>query len=441
MSRFIGIAHRVKVRVLKDKPPESRPTKIAIRVDGKVAEYELATETDELDFLLGRFPTKHRGILPEDDPTQFLPHQVVWRSAKKGEDTKALPRNWLRRDKTTKQVEVAVKVPVKFDGLRSGDKVALVLSGSGNRLAYAASRIGEQINAEVYHLPGFKLRERRPEADKDKPDTDHLILAAALESEVVEFYRMEPRGDREVVGFYRMEPRDRDLVALREAYNARVEAMKARMAATQRLHAHFIGQMFCNPEGRYPEGELELAYEAAVASDAVLQALIVEERRRNKEMDKAAERLAVYRELFAPIKGVGPAIASRLICAIGDIRQFSTDAKLKAFCGVHVLADGRFPRRRNGELANWKPDCRQALYLLGDQFNRRPDSVWGKKLREYKIKLRTAHPEVVIGENGKKKYTDAHIHKMAIWRTLTKFVERLWKEWWALENEFQRKAA
>lgn len=425
--RYIGIAHRVKVRVLKDKPPENRPTKVAIRVDGKVAEFELATETDELDFLLGRFPVKHRGILPEDDPTQFLPHQVVWRSAKKGEDTKVMPRNWLRRDKATKQVEVAVKVPVKFDGLQSGDKVALVLSGSGNRLAYAASRIGEQIGAEVYHLPGFKLRERRPEADKDKPDTDHLILAAALESGAVEFYRMEPR--------------DRDLVALREAYNARVEAMKARMAAAQRMRAHFMGRLFCNSEGRYPEGELELAYEAAAASDVVLQALIVEERRRNKEMDKAAERLAVYRELFAPIKGVGPAIASRLICAIGDIRQFATDAKLKAFCGVHVLEDGRFPRRRNNELANWKPDCRQALYLLGDQFNRRPDSFWGKKLREYKVKLRSAHPEVIVGENGKKKYTDAHIHKMATWRTLTKFVEWLWKEWWALENEFQRKAA
>ncbi len=108
-------------------------------------------------------------------------------------------------------------------------------------------------------------------------------------------------------------------------------------------------------------------------------------------------------------------------------------AKLKAFCGVHCV-DGKFARRRVGAISNWNPAARQALYLLGDQFNRRPGSVWGQKLLANKLKLRQTHPDV-IEVDGKKRYTDGHIHKMAIWRTLTKFVENLFKVWTRLEKE------
>jgi hypothetical protein len=132
--------------------------------------------------------------------------------------------------------------------------------------------------------------------------------------------------------------------------------------------------------------------------------------------------------------------------AIGDIRRFATDAKLKAFCSVHVLGDGRFARKRSGEVANWHPEARQALYLLTDQFNRRPNSVWGQKLLEYKARLRAAHPDVLCQQCGgkwddcqhqkshKRKYSDGHIHQMALWRTATKFVEWLFREWWKLER-------
>ncbi|MCH7883428.1 hypothetical protein IIA95_03370, partial [Patescibacteria group bacterium] len=126
-----------------------------------------------------------------------------------------------------------------------------------------------------------------------------------------------------------------------------------------------------------------------------------------------------------------------LISEICDIRRFATAAKLKAFCGVHVLPDGRFPRQRKGEETGWE-DQRQALVLLGKQFNYRPNSFWGKKLLEIKRGFRRRHPEVVI-VNAKKRYTDGHILKMALWRTLTKFVEWLFREWWRLEREHQRK--
>jgi hypothetical protein len=207
-----------------------------------------------------------------------------------------------------------------------------------------------------------------------------------------------------------------------------------------------VGAIFCSEDGFYPEGAIEQLFEAGKASDAILQALVREEELREKDLAKILKTLPVYCELFVPIEGVGPMIAARLIVAIGDIRRFATDAKLKAFCGVHVLPDGRFARKRSGEVANWHPEARQALYLLADQFNRRPDSVWGKKLREYKAKLRAAHPDVMCKKCGTKwadcpeqkkhsrVYSDGHIHKMAIWRTVTKFVEWLFREWWKLER-------
>jgi hypothetical protein len=41
----------------------------------------------------------------------------------------------------------------------------------------------------------------------------------------------------------------------------------------------------------------------------------------------------------------------------------------------------------------------------------------------------------VENEEGKKRYTDGHIHKMALWRTATQFVRWLFRQWWALERQ------
>ena len=96
--------------------------------------------------------------------------------------------------------------------------------------------------------------------------------------------------------------------------------------------------------------------------------------------------------------------------------------------------------------------------------------MWGKKLLEYKEKFRKTHPLVevyvtktvggktvreVMGSYDpsetrpkhlksatmKTRYTNIHIHKMAYWRTATKFAEWLYKEWWALEEEVQSLSA
>jgi hypothetical protein len=209
--------------------------------------------------------------------------------------------------------------------------------------------------------------------------------------------------------------------------------MKARIACEQRLHQRFIGQIFCSEAGLYPQGGIEKAYDELKANDLTLKALLSEEAKAERELKKAVETTDVFKNVFEQIEGCGFLITARIISAVGDIRRFETAPKLKKFLGVHVLDDGRFPRRRNSEIANWNNEARQALYLLGEQFNRRPDSVWGKYFRLCKQRLREKHPEKTI-EGGKTRYSDGHIHKMGAWRCRSRFVEWLFKEWWKLEK-------
>jgi hypothetical protein len=417
----------------------------------------------ELDFVFGIFPVNFRKAEQGEDLTKFKPHHIKWRKAKESDDLSAYQEANRRLEK--KKWYVADKVPTYFDGLQAGDTVAMILGGSGDRFAYALARRGEEIGARVLRIPTFVFSRFRQGKEKENDACE--LAGLAIHNECL---------------FFETTIRDRSTIRVREALALRIFAMKARIACEQQLRSSLIGRIFCDEEGGYPEGGIELAYEKEKANDLIIAGMMKEEARRNKELTAAVEAHPAY-QILGQIEGLGPMIAARLIAAIIDIRRFETDAKLKKFCGVHVLDDGKFARRRTGVVANWHPDARQALYLLGDQFNRRPDSVWGRKLREYKIKFRETHPEVLCktcgcswDECGKKDkaeteartnpdykefsssssdggvdsqspqktiktkthskiYTDGHIHKMATWRTLTKFAEWLFVEWRKLEND------
>ncbi|MBI1957317.1 MAG: transposase, partial [Candidatus Niyogibacteria bacterium] len=362
----------------------------------------LETEEDELDFVLGRFPTRFRVAEPSDDLAVIFARHIKTRK-KRGSET-----------------ETETMVPASYDGFRTGDVIGMILGGSGDNLAFALSKRTEAIHAAVFRIPPFILKNRRAEfGDGRSVDADAETLALLVR---------DHRDD-----FYPVTRRDRDLMQLRGALNLRTDAMKARIACEQRLRQRLIGEIFRSEDGLYPEGAIEDLFEEREASDLILSALAKEERARNHELENAAEALPVYRDILSEVVGCGPAISARIIAAVGDIRRFASAAKFKAFCGVHLLDDGRFARRRGGEVANWSPDARQALYLLGDQFLKRPKSEWGGRLIEYKKKFRAKHPPEVV--DGKKRYSDMHIQRMAIWRTVTKFAEWLWREWWKLEKQ------
>jgi len=390
MGRIIGIRHRVKQTV----EGEARPTEIAIFDDPNLispAILKMEDELAELDFVYGRFPTLYREAEENDDLSKILPRHIKNVKTKKG-------------DETTKTL-----IPYSYHGLTQGDTVVSMLGGSGRRMMFAISRKAEQIGAKVYWVSSGVLNKFR-EKDKEN-DAENVVL----------FYKKRPEL------FHEISVKDRELIILRERLDARTDAMKARIACEQRLRQRTIGRIFCNEEGMYPEGNLEDILDAEKANDNIYQSLLSEEKSREKELVVWVSNMDVYKNVFEPIEGCGPMIASRIIASVGDVRRFEGNkAKFKAYCGVH-LRNGQFARRRNNEAANWSNEIRQAMFLLGEQFNRRPNSVWGMRFKAYKEKLRMAHPET-IGENGKKKYTPMHIHKMAKWRTLTKFAESLFKE-------------
>lgn len=512
--RFIGIRHRIK----KTKDNESRPTQMAILQGEEVKLYELPSETDELDFAMGRFVTKMRKPEDDEDLSKFASHQIKWRALKKDEKPEDFPEN-LVRPSGKKSYELAVKVPGGYDGLEPGDTVAMMLGGSGDYLAFSLSRQLEKMSGRVLRIPPFVFKAIRGDEDKDF-DAEMLARTARENPDL----------------FYQADQRDRDLIMVREAQRARIDAMKERIACEQRLRSRIIGLTFCRPDGLFPEGAVEKMYDQAKANDIILQAMLSEEEKRLKELEKALNRLDINNDLFAPITGAGPAISGRLISAIIDIRRFwkepdpqrmfelyqqtkdlesrgdfmvdqpkvpgitpdmsaferlgkvaawqrkngkaeqaellqqsialhrersqlrqlarmKSQAALRKFCGVHVMPDGTFPRRRSGQVANWNPECRQALYLLGDQFNRRPNTVWGQRLLEHKRLLREVkHPHVECKTcgNGKKwedcgvkghkrQYNDGHIHKIAIWKTLSDFVTWLFDEWTRLEVEYRKR--
>jgi len=446
MSRYIGIRHRIK----QTADGEARPTHVAIATnDGNPVRYELETETDELDFLRNRYVTKTRKPEPDEDLSQFLAHHIDWRELKKDEEFTA-PEN-LRRVEGKTRFEVK-SVPAAYDGFKPEDIVGSVLGGSGDRFNFALSRRGEEINAFVFRVPGYILKEERGGGDKDN---DALLLAMLI------------RDKRRL--FYQVTRRDRDMIKVRENLFDRVKAMKARIGVEQRLLQRNIGRIFCNEEGKYPEGNLEAIFEEARTNDAIVTALVAEEKGCIKALDKAVRASSLFANILANVTGMGALIAAPILAATVDIRRFETVEGYKAFCGLHVRLDGTFVRARRDrpkkdesnkteaeteeQLAEaaaddadeaetaltepkWNRAARQAFYLfVADQCNRRPDSEWGKKLIEYKVKLRAKHPEVVVTENGKKRYTNGHIHKMAIWRTATKFAEWFFRQAWVLEKK------
>lgn len=422
-KRWIGIVHRVK----QTAEGKARPTMIAIcQGSKKPIIHELKTEDDEMDFLLGRFPMKFRDTTEHDGLSEFKFHHIKWRDLKTERKPRDYPKNLLR--KSGKTYLVATKVPAEFDGLCQGDVVVMIMGGSGDRLAHAISRHGEDIGAKIFRITPTKFKDKRPGRTKDN---DHLLLTQLIADEPELFEAVTPR--------------DRDLIRVRELLQDHKDVMKARIAREQRLRSRAIGIRFLSEEGKYPEGAIEEKFDQLRANNVILQSLIEEENQCLRQLQKLIRSLDVWTELFKPIKGCGELLAARIIAGIGDVRRFPEKAKLKAYCGAHVLPDGRLPRKRTGEVANWVSETRQALWLLvSDQFNRHPDSHWGKELIRWKEDMRQKHPEMLCSkcdcvwddcehqkESGHtRKYSDGHIHRMGVWRTLTKFVEQvLWRDW------------
>lgn len=492
INRLIGFRHRRKAT----KEGEARPTQVAIRErSGKIHKLDLATDDDELDFVHGRLPKDYRNATPDDDSKQFKIRHLKTRRLKKEEDPATFPANLLIKE--GREYLLVTKVPTAYTGLMAGDVAVMVMGGSGDRLAYAMAN--PRLSITVFRIPPFHLSAEREGEKDDDPQT------------LIRLFEDQPKL------YYKVEQPALEVIQLKNYWSLREDAMKARIACEQRILASLVGRIYCNHDGGYQEGGLEVEFQEAMANDRVLQALLEEEKQREKTLTNHLQQMPLYREVFQPIEGLGPMMAARLIKSIGTVLRFeenpheqeitdlhaqkvglkkkagcydafkNTDVvkrlpanpsswdkekavlayyleqgltervkqmdevirladeiqklnrrgqylsanNLKKYCGVHVMEDGTFPRRRHGQVASWQPDCRQALYLLfgpEGQAVRRVDSESGLARKHNKELDRLKHPEVEAVD-GKKRFTNGHIHKRATWRTASQFVEVLYKRW------------
>jgi len=303
-------------------------------------------------------------------------------------------------------------------GLHDGDLVVTMLGGSGDAFIYALAGKHMEQDVRFVRTASFNIRDAREDVDDSSADCATLLRMAQDSPEL----------------FVELSVKDLQFIYITTAWPAYERAMRARMEYTQRLERVQYDEVYIRASGLVPREVFDKKGKKAGVSDVILKALEDEEALRYGQLLHALGELDIYTLVFEPIEGIGPKLAGRLISTILDIRRFSSEAKLMAYLGVHVLRDGRFPRQRRGERANWSGTARQALYLFAEQANRRPDSEWGIYLRRMKANLRKKHPEPVKveGAGGKMvtKYTDAHIHKMASWRTATRFIRHLYRAWY-----------
>ena len=454
-GRIIAIWHREK----KTTEGESRPTEVFIMSQNrtKLSRYELDDTQAELDFAHGVYPVKMRKVERAKDIAGVHPHHIAWR---KIEDDETVPQQ-LVHSKGKKRY-IATEVPAAYDGLKADDTVVLLLGSSGDAMAHSLSHIAGILGegTQVLRFPGVRFHNevaglRIPENSGDAfaGNAAKLALLALARPEL----------------FYPCRAPDRTFLQFREKYQHWLAAQEDRVRCQQRLRHIAKDRIFYTEKAGYPEGTIEEAFLAAKATDAGLKVLKAEEAARLLEMEARLGEIPVYTQILAKIDGVGPALAARIIFAIGDIRRFPTLWKLQSYLGVGVrmkLECGdcakifdygdalavddilacpfchgistkehsrEFPRRKYGETSNWRSDSRKAFFLLWDQFNKRPTTPWGKIYLATKERMRTNHPvEIIVGE--RRRYSKGDIQIMARWRTIRAFLRTLFRQWQALEG-------
>ncbi len=407
MGRLLSFCFRTKKTVKGD----ARPTIVAIQTGDKIVERKLAEVDDERDFAMGRFPISYRSVQDHEDISGFLPRQCKWRRVEDGEDVSGLDAKHLRQvgSGKDKHLELCTDVPDEFEGLGVGDSVVMAL-GAGDLLAAMLFAKGKKSLVKVWRTPPSHLKSYRPKQDCENKDNDHVYLLEMFQKQAAPFYEFR-------------QP-DMSLVSVAVKLRLRMETQGQRIAAENRLRQWVKDQMYLFDGEEEDVNEwIEERCKILMRDDPVHAALVKEEKSRDRELRLAVESTDAW-QIFEPIEGVGPRIAAGFLC-IGDIRRFQVEpnfdgadtdeerqkrknkamqkgaAKMMAYCGLHTTANASgpdanfyrvFPRHKTGEVGNWSTELRQTFFQLAEQLNKKPKSVWGKKLLEFKDGFYQKHP-------------------------------------------------
>jgi hypothetical protein len=153
-----------------------------------------------------------------------------------------------------------------------------------------------------------------------------------------------------------------------------------------------------------------------------------------KEMVNIGSAVGPVWDWLASHKGLKAGTHSaRVLALIDDIEKFETVSKLWRFCGYSVMADGTAERRKRGQKATYNAKLKAAIYLVVDSFIRQQTPGYSDYYYEVKKNYREQWPVKVENEPGSSpwpyRYTDSHIHRMAIRKVAKLFLQHLWVIW------------
>ena len=209
----------------------------------------------------------------------------------------------------------------------------------------------------------------------------------------------------------RPDPKPRKRPQLWQAYLLWDELVKMRMRHTLRLSSIDAGK-----------SNLDGPTESLFIEEMNLDNMI--ELKKKIMSDLGAELMPDVWQWITSIRGLGAGgLAAQLLAQIDDITSFANVSKLWRFSGYAVI-DGERERPKAGETLHYNARLKSIVFLIVDQFIRQQTTGYVEIYYAEKERQRKLHP---MPENGK--YSDGHIHAMAMRKTGKIFLQHLWLMW------------
>lgn len=212
----------------------------------------------------------------------------------------------------------------------------------------------------------------------------------------------------------RPDPKPRQYPQLWQAYLWWYELMEMRKRHNLRISSIERGKS--NLDAQFERDTLEL-----VQMDAILKNV-------KKTMTTYGQLVPVW-DWTTGIRGLGEGgLAAQLLAQIDDIHKFDTVASLWRFAGFAVI-EGKAEKNKAGEKSHFNRRLKGVCFNIADQFIKQQTPGYVDIYYAEKERQRQLYPGPIANGNGKKIYTDAHIHNRA-WRKMIKaFLKDLWIEW------------
>ena len=292
--------------------------------------------------------------------------------------------------------------------------------------AYSCDWAHEKDKLRFYN--GKKILSKPTWKDGDKVVTENMPdrYAKILISKGVEIFR----AHQNLVSKYRKElgvekSDDNDVKLIYQYYNLHLEDFKRYIGESKLrcLYASFkeIQKLRVSTSNRLWSNGDDF-------NGGTLSTLETLEKDIIKEMKKELENYPIW-EWLKPIKGINCATAAGLIASVNDIGRFECVGSLWSYFALDVV-DGHAPRREKGKEYNKHLKGKSLILgIIGDSFIKQRTPHYRDIYDNEKIKQRKLHPEAVPTGNKtgfKKKYTDMHVHRMAIRKMMKRFIADYW---------------